>query len=212
MRDLTVNRFRTARGKILAKQIIQIKKSLGRDIRILDIGGRAEYWDNVGTDNIQKITILNNDPGELKHSGKNGIFSYAIGDARDLSPYKDESFDLAHSNSVIEHVGAWRDMRAMAEEARRVGISGWVQTPAWEFPIEPHFKFPFLHWFSKPIRQSTLSLLPHYRNLSSTEKRWHIDQINLLSRRQFGELFPDCEIFVERLVLAKSYVARWGHR
>jgi hypothetical protein len=210
MGDLTVNRFRTARGKVLAKQIAQISKKAGRSITILDIGGRPDYWENVGLDHVQEIRIINNDPAELSRSSPSDVFSFSLGDARNLADLKDKSIDLVHSNSVIEHVGGWSDMRAMADEARRVGISGWVQTPAWEFPIEPHFKLPFLHWFSEPVRRNALAFSSCYRKLSLKEKRWHIERINLVSYKEFRELFPDCDIFVERLLLAKSYTARWG--
>lgn len=209
MGDLTVNRFRMARGKILAKQIAQMRDFFGRDITILDIGGRPDYWDNVGLSNVKEIVILNNDPDELARDASSNLFTMAVGDARDLSNYKDKSIDMVHSNSVIEHVGMWRDMCAMADEARRVGISGWVQTPAWEFPIEPHFQLPFLHWFSSPVRRAALSVWPSYRKIPLREKRGHIDYVNLVSYREFKELFPDCEIMVERLLLAKSYTARW---
>ena len=48
-----------------------------------------------------------------------------------------------------------------------------------------------------------------YRHKSVAERRWHIDRINLLSRGEMTELFPDCEIYTERFLLPKSYVARW---
>jgi len=182
---------------------------LERNITILDIGGRPDYWENVGLANVREILVLNNDPAELNRTETASVFKYAIGDARNLSDYKDKSIDLVHSNSVIEHVGAWPEMCAMANEARRVGVSGWVQTPAWEFPIEPHFQLPFLHWFGSPVRRAALAFSPWYRKLPLKEQRWHIDRINLVSYREFRELFPDCEIMVERLVLAKSYTARW---
>ncbi|RFC68104.1 class I SAM-dependent methyltransferase [Mesorhizobium denitrificans] len=210
IRDLTINRFRMARGKILARQISRLREKLGRNITILDIGGRPDYWYNVNLDGVGVLHVLNNDPSELRRPVPSNVFEFASGDARDLSAYSDKSFDLVHSNSVIEHVGDWPDMFAMAKEARRVGSSGWVQTPAWEFPIEPHFQLPFVHWFSKPVRHKALSVWPCYRRLSLEEKRSHIDEINLVSYRQFSELFPNCEIFIERLLLAKSYVARWG--
>ena len=74
--------------------------------------------------------------------GTGDIFVRKVGDARNLSEYADGSVDLVHSNSVIEHVGGWADMRAMADEMMRIGRSGWMQTPAWEFPVEPHFRAP----------------------------------------------------------------------
>lgn len=209
MRDLTVNRFRKARGLLLANQIEKIKSELGRDIRILDVGGRADYWNNVGFKGISHITILNYSKEELQYDAPAAIFEKKVGDARDLSEYGDKSFDLVHSNSVIEHVGHWQDMDAMARELTRVGKSGWVQTPAWEFPIEPHFRAPFLHWFAPPLRRSLLWMSKRYRNLDVAARRYHIDRINLLSKTEFQTLFPESDIYVERLLIAKSYVARW---
>ena len=209
MRDLTVNRFRTARGRVLRQQIAQLSAHLGRPIVILDVGGRAEYWKNVGLDNISQVRLLNNDPGELTTDEGKKIFVSEVGDARALDAYADKSVDLLHSNSVIEHVGDWDDMAAMAREAQRVGLSGWVQTPAWSFPIEPHFKLPFLHWFASPIWRSILRMSSDYGTLNLQERRHHVDRINLLTRSEFQVLFPNSNIFNERLIFVKSYSARW---
>ena len=181
MLDLTVNRFRTARGKILHSHILELTGRLGRPIAILDVGGRPDYWDNVGLEGISEIRLLNIDEDEVTRRPAGSIFVNEIGDARNLANYSDGSIDLVHSNSVIEHVGAWPDMAAMANEVRRVGKSGWIQTPAWEFPIEPHFRLPFVHWVGAPMRRATLRLSRDYGKLDVGTRRSHIDRINLLS-------------------------------
>jgi len=210
MRDLTVNRFRTARGRILREMIGRLAAKLGRPVSVLDIGGRSDYWDNVGFDNIAEIRLLNNDESEFGRHASSDLFLEELGDARHLANYGDKSVDLVHSNSVIEHVGMWPDMCAMADESLRVGIAGWVQTPAWEFPIEPHYQLPFLHWLAAPARRKLLTFSKDYRDLDVRGRRFHIDRINLLSRKEVEALFPGCDIYVERVLLPKSYTARWG--
>ncbi len=210
MGDLTENRFRAARGRILRGQIAKLAKHFGRPIAVLDVGGRPDYWNNVGFENIAAICLLNNDERELGRKTSSDLFVGEVGDARNLSNYADKSVDLVHSNSVIEHVGQWHDMCTMADEVLRVGLSGWIQTPAWGFPIEPHFRLPFLHWFAQPLRRMMLRASRDYGPMDIRDRRYHIDRINLLSRGEVRSLFPECEIFVERLIMAKSYTARWA--
>ncbi len=116
MNDLTVNRFRTARGRVLRKQIDRLAAFFGRPIVVLDVGGRSDYWGNVGTENIAEIRLLNNDESELHRGGASPLFRSELGDACRLTEYEDQSIDLVHSNSVIEHVGDWTNMAAMARE------------------------------------------------------------------------------------------------
>ena len=85
--------------------------------RILDIGGAPGYWTD--TEDIlggrrRHVTLVN----LTKFPVEESRFTSVAGDARNLSSYADMSFDLAHSNSVIEHVGSWGDMKAMAREVR----------------------------------------------------------------------------------------------
>lgn len=210
MDPLTVNRFREARGRRLRAQIEQIAESIGRDITILDIGGRADYWKNVGTSRIKSICILNTNSADTDVRSMSSVFTSEIGDARQLSNYKDQFIDLAHSNSVIEHVGGWPDIQAMAREVQRVGRHGWIQTPAWEFPIEPHFKAPFLHWFGQPLRRRMMFMSSRYRRTGLSERRMHVDRINLLSFDEVSHLFEGKNIFIERfLAFPKSYVVHW---
>lgn len=129
------------------------------------VGGRPDYWANIGIERIARIELINRADDELNQDfpGKvpEGFFLRNRGDARSLTGYGDKSVDLVHSDSVIEHVGNWQDMRAMAEEMLRVDRAGWMQTPAWEFPFEPHFRAPFLHWFGQPLRTRMLAFPPN---------------------------------------------------
>jgi len=205
----TTSRFRAARGRILGRQIADLAARRGGPVSVLDIGGRRDYWNNVGLDNIARIVVLNADPADVDPTPA-GVFEDVQGDACDLAGHADGAFDLAHSNSVIEHVGPWEKMAAMAAEARRVGRAGWVQTPAWEFPVEPHFRAPMLHWVGQPLRRRLLALSPAYRGAPLAERRFHVDRINLVSKAEVAALFPGCEILVERFMLwPKSFVARW---
>lgn len=210
-----VNRFRTNRGKRLRKQIDALARNLGRDIVVLDVGGRPDYWLNVGLENIARVDLVNHSESELEREAPGAVrsekFVRKVGDARDLSDYADKSVDLVHSNSVIEHVGGWPDMTAMANEMLRVGQAGWMQTPAWEFPVEPHFRAPFAHWFGEPMRARLISLSVdgRQRRLDLHARRLRVESINLLSKREVKALFPGQDVWVERLVFAKSYVVRW---
>src|SRR3546814_5246029 len=57
------------------------------------------------------------------------LFYFAVGNACDLHQVPDRSFDIAHSNSVIEHVITWDNMKNFARETRRVAAWHYVQTP-----------------------------------------------------------------------------------
>lgn len=205
-----VNKYRKLRAQLLRNQINKLVDKLKRDITILDLGGRVSYWNNLTLEGISKIEILNYDDSEITPDVIDSLFVQKVGDACDLTQYPDKSIDLVHSNSVIEHVGLWPDMEAMAKESRRVGLSGWIQTPAWEFPMEPHFRTPFLHWMGRPLHRKMLWFSKPYRDLGISDKRRHIERINLVSEAEMKELFPDCDIYCEKVFLfSKSYTARW---
>lgn len=209
--DGTKSSFRQRRGKILSAKIVRMASSLGRGVRILDVGGRRDYWENVGFFGIESITLLNVDEGDLgRPCSRAELFADRFGDARNLSGIGLEDFDLYHSNSVIEHVGGWSDMKLMAQEALRVAPAGWIQTPAFEFPIEPHFRLPFIHWFGTPIRSKLLWFAKPYRDQDVDTRRFHAERINLLSRRELVNLFPQRAVRTERFaMLPKSYVVEW---
>lgn len=124
---------------------------------------------------------------------------------------QDNSFDIAYSNSVIEHVGDWESQKAFAHEVRRVARRYYVQTPSRGFFIEPHFIGLFLHWFPKKAQRKLLPFLS-LRYWISGESRTFFDdlvhEVNLLTAKQMRELFPDARIVRERFLgMTKSLFA-----
>lgn len=213
----TANRFRRKRAERLRQLLDETADRLGRDLVIVDVGGRPDYWTNLPhLRRIARIDLMNAEEGELTrafpHDVPADLFTRTLGDARRLDGYADGSVDFVHSNSVIEHVGSWGDMWAMASELRRVGRAGWMQTPAWSFPIEPHFHAPFMHWFGAPMRARMLSISAarRFRRMDLARRRKVVESVNLLTREEVALLFPECAIHTERVaLLAKSYVAYW---
>jgi hypothetical protein len=174
--------------------------------KIIDLGGTVSYWKSLGclyNDPRVHITILNM---FADREYDDGNLTMRRGDACDVA-FPDHHFDVVHSNSVIEHVGSTASMARMAQEVVRLAPSYFVQTPNYWFPIEPHFKSPFVHWLPEDVRIRVLRIL---RKVPSDRERQlkAVRGTVLLSRRQMQDLFPQAEIWEERFFgLTKSLVA-----
>ncbi len=179
-------------------------------VRVLDVGGTEGFWANVWNPECERlsITVLNLE-GE-QSSGRLPVRS-CVGDARDLSRFGSAEFDVCFSNSVIEHVGTLADQQKMANEIRRVAKGYFVQTPYRYFPLEPHFHFP--GWAQLPMwcraaLHRRLNLGWMRAEPDSLKARMDVEQIRLLSIREFRLLFPDGEILMEKVgPLLKSMIA-----
>jgi hypothetical protein len=172
--------------------------------RVLDIGGTPQTWSNEsGRHAAFPVTLIN-----IRSNGQlpGGRFTSIQGDATRL-PFADNAFDIAFSNSVIEHVGTWEKQQAFAREARRVAGKLWIQTPARSFPIEAHLLAPYIQYLPKKLQHRIVRWTP--RGLMQPEIVHEIvDEVRLLTYREFQQLFPDCRILKERAFgLAKSYIA-----
>lgn len=209
-------RFRARRIGPLIKLIEQAHARDGH-VEILDVGGRKTYWNILPPGLLKRcrahITVLNL-PSDLQ--GKDDdIFTHTTGDACSMPEFSTDSFHLVHSNSVIEHVGGWPQMKAFAREVQRVAAHFYVQTPYYWFPIEPHYVMPFFHWLPKPaqvrlIRSFTLGNRGRARNLDEALTKLE-DAPRMLDFKTFRLLFPDCRIVKERLfLLTKSLIAVRG--
>jgi hypothetical protein len=136
------------RRKILKifDSIIQVK----RKYSILDVGAsplelKSENMLLKKFKRHKKLTCLSNqDLGPIKRSFLN--FIYVLGDARNMK-FKDNSFDVVHSNATIEHVGSDKMQLKFISECLRVARKFvFITTPNKYFPIEFHTKIPFIHW------------------------------------------------------------------
>jgi Methyltransferase domain len=181
--------------------------------RLLDIGGAPNTWlTESSCDSRFPVTLVNlvfPDPAVQSDDR----FTAVYGDATNL-PFGDASFDIAFSNSVIEHLTIWERQVAFASEARRVAKKLWIQTPARSFPLEPHFLAPFFQYLPKRLQRRVARHLTPWGLLTKpTEARIDelVSELRLLSYREMMQLFPDCLILRERVFgLTKSYVAVRG--
>lgn len=211
MTDMTdkTNAFRRRRTAMFLKVIDPILARKG-EVHILDVGGTIGFWRTLQPllgDRKLRFTLANLgvEPRD------EGIFVIRPGDACAMPEYADNHFDVVHSNSVIEHVGHWKEMRAMAGEVRRLAPTYFLQTPNVAFPIEAHFSLPFIHWLPEQMRAAIL-WAPKGRYMPADAPYdaaiEMVQRVNLLSRGQLKVLFPDARLEPERLMgLAKSWIA-----
>lgn len=202
------NRMRSRRMELLER----LMEPMRRPVRVLDVGGTNSFWEMrgwAGRDDVQIITV-NLKAEERRHSN----IEPRVGDAIDLSEYADESFDVAFSNSVIEHLFTYENQVAMAREVRRVARAYWVQTPNYWFPIEPHFHLPGWQWMPRRIRTELLRRRRcGWRGPcpDREQARRMVEEVRLMTRRELRRLFPGATIRAERFAgLVKSWIVYDG--
>jgi len=203
--------WRVLQTKIRQKRFDFVKSfisSLPLPLSVLDIGGTQEFWEKVKfiRDDV-KVVVYNLSSAEMAYPS---LISMA-GDARNMQEFKDKEFDIAFSNSVIEHVGTYEQQRQMAEEVRRVGKRYFVQTPNRYFPIEPHVLLPFFQFLPFGLK---VFLLAHFKSpwgwkiSSRLEAVQYVSEIRLLTEKELRSLFPDAKIYKEKFLgLTKSFIA-----
>lgn len=177
---------------------------LSNNHSILDIGGAPRIWSYISV--TPQVTIGNITEIDRAH----GRFDFRQLDGTKL-PYRDLSFDIAFSNSVIEHVGGWQEQSKFAAEVRRVARYYYVQTPNRWFFVEPHFISIGVHYLPQRIFRK---LLPYFSlwfwiERPSQEKvdEW-VGEIRLLTESEMRVLFPDAEIVKEKFLgFTKSIIA-----
>lgn len=175
-------------------------------VEIIDVGGTFEYWKRLGVDYLRSrnasVVVTNLHEYELTDAGADSdVLRATVANGCDLGVYGNQSFDLAHSNSVIEHVGPWSNMRAFAAEIRRVGRAYYVQTPNFWCPIDPHYyRAPLIHWLPHPLRARIFNAFPvtHSGRIDGVGGAYEvIESTRLLDSRQLQYLFPDGSMSVE---------------
>jgi Methyltransferase domain len=182
--------------------------SLPRPLRIVDIGGTTEFWRQrawAGRKDVH-ITLVNLRPSEQEFDN----VVPTVGNATALD-FGDREFDVAFSNSVIEHLFTWDAQQSMADEVRRVAVAYWIQTPNYWFPMEPHFLTPGWQWLPERTRISILQRRPvgqMGRCHEYSEAAERVREVRLMRRGELLRLFPEATLVAERIGgLVKSWTA-----
>jgi hypothetical protein len=206
--DSLSNRMRSRRFEMFER----ITASLERPLSILDIGGTNEFWAQrgwAGRDDVT-ITTVNLAQEPQVHANIHPL----VADATDLSDFEDKSFDVAFSNSVIEHLFTAEAQEAMARETRRVARAYWVQTPNYWFPMEPHFLVPGWQWLPEParvaaIRRVRLGWRGPVQDVDAAREQ--VREIRLMRRSELARMFPGATLRPERFGgLVKSWIVLGG--
>lgn len=202
--------FRLKRFSMIMALIEKVVAEKG-SAHILDVGGTSDYWmavEPLWKHHKLQFTLVNLEAERVSDPR----FTSLAGNACAMPEFADNSFDIVHSNSVIEHVGRWQAMKAMASEIQRLAPCYYVQTPAFGFPIEPHFRAPFFHWLPMPMRvwwtrHMALGAYPRAETIDDA-MRFCEDAI-LVDAARFRALFPEpARLVKERLFgLTKSFIA-----
>jgi SAM-dependent methyltransferase len=152
-----------------------------RSDTILDIGATSdrdydhsnyfEAWYH----HKQSITAVGLDDASFLAQDYPGV-RFLRADAREL-PFRDGTFDYAHSSAVLEHVGSRERQVQLLREAWRISRKGiFFTTPNRWFPVEFHTLLPLLHWL--PVRRYRAILAKLGNGFFASE-----DNLNLLSPR-----------------------------
>jgi hypothetical protein len=204
------SRFRRYRAAHIMRLITKTVGEKG-SCRIIDLGGVETYWNIITRSFLREsnchITLLNLTREQVEDRL---LFDSWVGEATAVdSP--DGAFDIVHSNSVIEHVGDWRQMERFSSEVRRLAPRYFVQTPNFWFPWEPHYGMPLFQYLPKPVRISLLlwkrcGFFPQAADVS--EAMAILESVRLLDSKMLQCLFPDAGIVRERFFgLTKSLLA-----
>jgi len=171
---------------------------------IIDVGGTAFVWNLVECQPM--VTMIN-----LKAPKSVDARLHAVVASGLAIPFRDNSFDICFSNSVIEHVGDAEARAAFSREVRRVSKCYWVQTPNRRFFVEPHFICLFLHWLPFRVKRHLIRRFTLWGLVTKPSQK-QVDEAllgnHLLDEREMRELFPDGEIIKERFLgIPKSLIA-----
>ena len=174
---------------------------------VVDLGGSVESWRRAPI-RPKHVHVINLEdfPGEVPDWAEVDNADACALPARITS----RRYDMAFSNSVLEHVGGHERRIRFAESIRSLADRHWVQTPYRYFPVEPHYVAPGLQYLPLALRQRyahrwPLShTKPENRPAALDEVMW----VDLVDRTQMRFYFPDSKLRSEKILgLTKSLIA-----
>jgi hypothetical protein len=156
--------------------------------RILDVGVSSENARLVSNffENLYpypwNITCVGTEDGSYLEAKYEGLHFYQVNPHQAL-PFKDQEFDVAFSNAVVEHAGNRSQQEFFIREICRVAKNVFIVTPNRGFPLETHTGLPLIHYLPKKVFRKILR--------GTSLEYWSFEEnLNLLNFREFKELFP----------------------
>lgn len=144
------------RARMAMMNLFMEELSPGSTSSILDIGVSDD--ENDGANFLEKhypwqhnITCVGLGDGKQVVSNYPKVHFKQIR-AGERLPFEDQSFDIACSNAVIEHVGGPAQRTEFISEHLRVAKKVFIAFPNRWFPVEHHTGLPFLHYTPRLFR------------------------------------------------------------
>jgi hypothetical protein len=169
---MDTRKLRPGLQKILAYRrkkrvsFVMSKVTIEPRMKILDLGcgpdGRS-FEDFVSPDfQITGVDVLPPEKIHIKHPN----FTYVHQDARDLSRFQDQEFDLLVSFGMLEHIIDNDKYHQVVSEIIRVAKQYIVVVPNRFALIEPHYGFPLFPIFPYSVQSALVKIF----NLSDARK------------------------------------------
>lgn len=180
-------------------------------MRVVDLGGTVETWRRAPVRPREVVVVNLFEPGTSDDPTRVPVTGDACA-ARDalVAAGITGEFDLAFSNSLLEHVGGHGPRAALAREIRALAPRHWVQTPYRYFPVEPHWLFPLMQFLPIAARAHVARSWPLVHTLpdSLEEAMEDVQWTELIGISELRSYFPESRVVRERLGgLTKSIVA-----
>lgn len=181
------------------------------EMRVVDLGGTVESWRRAPVRPREVVVVNLFEPGTSDDASIVPVTGDACAARQALrSAGVAGGFDLAFSNSLVEHVGGHSQRAALAEEIRALAPRHWVQTPYRYFPVEPHWLFPFMQFLPMTARARVATTWPLVHTLPETreEAMTDVQWTELIGIAELRSYFPDSRVVHEKLGgLTKSIIA-----
>jgi hypothetical protein len=195
-------RFRQRRWHLLLQCFPELE-----EMTVIDLGGEAAAWRHAPTRPACVVLVNADDQPPPVEPWMRTVTA----DACELpDQLLAGSWDLAYSNSVIEHVGGHARRVRFAAAIGALAPRHWVQTPNRHFPIEPHFLFPGLQYLPTRLRAQVILRWPLNRwpPADATEATRTALELELLDTTAMRHYFPGSQLLRERTAgLTKSLIA-----
>jgi hypothetical protein len=183
-------RMRLRRWELIRKHFPKLS-----EMNVLDLGGTPFWWLRAPV-RPRHVTIVN-----LERYEETPWLTVITGDACEADRLvAGQSFDLVHSNSLIEHVGGHKARSALSHVIRSLAPRYVVQTPYRYFPIEPHWLFPGMQFLPTPMQWTIARGWPlgHTRGWSDSQALNEVMSTELFGATEMQTYFPDGQLYWER--------------